>query len=196
VTYGDSLFVAVGYNGTILTSPDGTTWTLTHTDSSTWLESVTYGNEQFVAVGYNGEILTSPDGTTWTLNISNKQALLRSVTYGDSLFVAVGDNGKILTSKADNSGVEFQPGVKPNISGFKIIIANKSISAMLPYAISCRQLKVGLFNVAGKRIYSATTGTQNGILKIPAKGFPAGKYLMSITDENKRTLGSSFVLMR
>jgi len=61
VVHGRNTFVAVGRWGTILTSPDGASWTPRTTlgmDGS--LFAVTYGNGTFVAVGEYGTILTSP----------------------------------------------------------------------------------------------------------------------------------------
>ena len=40
VTYGNGTFVAVGGYGTILTSPDGVTWTRRTSGTSNWLEGV------------------------------------------------------------------------------------------------------------------------------------------------------------
>jgi hypothetical protein len=51
VTYGNGLFVAVGWDGTILTSPDGVNWTARTSGTSNCLSGVTYGNGLFVAVG-------------------------------------------------------------------------------------------------------------------------------------------------
>jgi hypothetical protein len=101
VTYGDGTFVAVGDNGTILTSPDGVAWTA----RDLWppfgppLYGVTYGNGTFVAVRpYTTTILTSPDGVTWTERASGTSRWLYGVTYGDGTFVAVGQNGIIVRS--------------------------------------------------------------------------------------------------
>jgi hypothetical protein len=52
--------VAVGEGGTILTSPDGVSWTRQTSGMRSWLSSVTYGNGLFVAVGLVDTILTSP----------------------------------------------------------------------------------------------------------------------------------------
>jgi hypothetical protein len=50
----------VGWNGTILTSPDGVNWTRRTSGTSNNLSRVAYGNGTFVAVGWHGTILTSP----------------------------------------------------------------------------------------------------------------------------------------
>ena len=118
------------------------------------------------------------------------------MTYGNGYFIAVGEKGTILVSKVDPTVVAFQANAKSYISSLKINITKNIISVILPNVITRSQLKVGIFNISGKRIYSATARSQNGFLNIPAKGFPIGKYFMSITDENNRTLNSSFVLTK
>ncbi|MGC8967977.1 MAG: hypothetical protein ACP5JV_06590 [Thermus sp.] len=60
VAYGNGTFVAVGWDGTILTSPDGVNWTARTSGTSNNLNAVTYGNGTFVVVGLGGTILTSP----------------------------------------------------------------------------------------------------------------------------------------
>ncbi len=60
VAYNGSMFVTVGYSGTILTSPDGTTWNAVITNSTdVTFHGVSYGNGKFVAVGSDGAIVTS-----------------------------------------------------------------------------------------------------------------------------------------
>ena len=60
VAHGNSLFVAVGKSGTILTSPDGVSWNQQTSGTSSELKGVAHGNSLFVAVGKSGTILTSP----------------------------------------------------------------------------------------------------------------------------------------
>ena len=96
VTYGGGKFVAVGVFGTILTSPDGVTWTAQTATGNFY--GVTYSGSQFVAVGGSGKIVTSPDGTTWTAQTSNTSNGLNGVIYGGGKFVAVGFSGTIVTS--------------------------------------------------------------------------------------------------
>jgi photosystem II stability/assembly factor-like uncharacterized protein len=92
VTYGNSTYVSVGDNGTILTSSDGTTWTkvtATYTSDNGSTETpsfndVTYGNGTFVAVNPNGIILTSTDVTSsWHPRTSGTTNDLNGVTYAD-----------------------------------------------------------------------------------------------------------------
>ena len=109
-TTSSPLYVAVGDNGTILTSTDGTTWTSRTSGTSNFLYGVTYGNSTFVAVGHYETILTSSDGTTWTSRTSGRTNssgwtytdYLEGITYGNSIFVTVGrgedGSGTIMTS--------------------------------------------------------------------------------------------------
>lgn len=105
VAYGAGLYVAVGDDGAIQTSPDGITWTRRTSGVIDRLQGVTWGGNQFVAVGGNdghppsqGVILTSPDGVTWTQRTSDVTANLHGVAWGGNQFVAVGWGGTILTS--------------------------------------------------------------------------------------------------
>lgn len=58
VTFGNGLFVTVGLEGTILTSPDGVAWTARNSGTTSQLFGVTYANGLFVATGNSGTILT------------------------------------------------------------------------------------------------------------------------------------------
>jgi len=100
VTYsGDrGLFVAVGTNGTILTSPNGVSWARQTSETVYALQGVTYGDGKFVVVGSAGTILTSPEGVSWALGSSGTPESLYGVTYENRTFVAVGGGGTIRTS--------------------------------------------------------------------------------------------------
>lgn len=125
VHFGNGVFVAVGQFGTILTSPDGTAWTVRASGTTKTLHGVAFGNGVFVAVGESGTILTSPDGIAWTARasgITDPHIPLFGVTFGGgtlvsaltsgATFVAVGDEGTILTS---SDGIAW----KTQISGTK-----------------------------------------------------------------------------
>jgi hypothetical protein len=101
VTYGNGTFVAVGNDDTILTSPDGKTWTSRiATNDNIGLTGVCYGNGTFVAIGTDevnirllnspSYILTSSDSVTWTGQEIDTLDGVGSIIWGDGLFVAVG----------------------------------------------------------------------------------------------------------
>jgi len=88
-------FVAVGYNDTILTSPDGGTWTnqTSGTTGKTFKKAIWDGNK-YVVVG-SDVILTSSNGTTWaqeTIDDTSTADEITSVTWNGSIFVAVGSD--------------------------------------------------------------------------------------------------------
>jgi hypothetical protein len=104
VTYGPGQFVAVGREGSILTSSDGTTWTprsasALDTSETPYLISVIYAGSQYVAtgnyVGINpstGFLMTSPDAQNWTVQPveSNVYAVAYGVVGDAGTYVAVG----------------------------------------------------------------------------------------------------------
>ena len=110
ITYAENIFVAVGSEGVVITSPDGINWA--ERISPAWgLSGVTHGNNIFVAVGTLSTIITSPDGKHWTKRDSGvpippgKFVTFEKVAYGNNTFVLVGSisdlyrgEGIILTS--------------------------------------------------------------------------------------------------
>lgn len=103
ITYGNGMFVAVGYNSAVsASSPDGITWTQRALPVSANWRAVTFGNGMFVAVGYNSAVsASSPDGITWTQRALPVSANWQAVTYGDGLFVAVAIGGTIAATSPD-----------------------------------------------------------------------------------------------
>lgn len=87
VAFGNGMFVAGGA-GSILTSPDGSAWTIRKSDAD--ITCIVFGNEVFVAVG-PGIIMTSPDGINWTSRVSNVPYHFSGIAYGNGVFVAVGN---------------------------------------------------------------------------------------------------------
>jgi len=65
-TTTSGLFVAVGDNGTILTSDNGTEWTARTSGTSEKLNRVAYGNGRYYAVGDNAKATYSDNGSSWT----------------------------------------------------------------------------------------------------------------------------------
>jgi len=98
VAYGNGMFVGVGSQGAILSSPDGATWTPRTSGTSAGLNGAAFGNGLFVVVGDAGTILTSPDGTSWTAQTSGTGVSLDSAAYGNGIFVVVSGSSTNLTS--------------------------------------------------------------------------------------------------
>lgn len=98
VRYLNSMFIAVGDSGTIITSHDGEAWTTKHTGYKENLNGIVYARSKYVVVGSGGTILTSTDGVVWTKRNSGTTKNLYGIAYGNSTFVAIGQNGTVLTS--------------------------------------------------------------------------------------------------
>jgi hypothetical protein len=113
IVAGNNIFVAVGVNGTIVSSNLANLPTLTARTSGTTqtLNDVAYGlvngtTPTWVAVGNNGTILRSTDGTTWaaasnTGGLSTNKA--NCVTFANNRFV-VGNSGNIATLRYSSDG--------------------------------------------------------------------------------------------
>lgn len=98
IAYGAGLFVAVGDTGTILTSPDGITWTARASGTTLNLRSIVFANGVFIIVGYAHVILTSSTGITWASRTNTLVADTGAIAYGAGSFVAVDSTGVPATS--------------------------------------------------------------------------------------------------
>ena len=107
------MFVAVGKNGKIMTSPEGfgerIMWFDRYSVTMEHLSAITYGNDTFVAVGASGTIMISPDLWTWTTVKSGTQSWLATAVYARNKFIVVGTDGTILTS---SDGKTWSHGLK------------------------------------------------------------------------------------
>lgn len=118
MTWTGTQFVAVGMSAswqttpdTLLTSPDGVTWTRRPTPTKEHLNAVASGGGLVVAVGSTGAIVTSPDGVTWLARASGTTNALTAITWTGSQFVAVGGAGTIVTSP---TGITWTVRTTPN----------------------------------------------------------------------------------
>jgi len=65
VVFTQSIFVVVGDEGNILTSPEGANYTFAVSDTGQFINGVAFGNGNFVAVSTGGRVLTSIDAVVW-----------------------------------------------------------------------------------------------------------------------------------
>jgi hypothetical protein len=92
VVWSGSLFVAVGYGGKIVTSPDGITWTTRNSGTTQRLNGVYWDGSRFLAVGDGATILSSANGTSWsTVQTGADDVWLLAVSYSGTRYVAVGN---------------------------------------------------------------------------------------------------------
>lgn len=90
VAWGQGQFVAVGANGTLVTSTNGTNWTAHNTQTVGSWSDVAYGDRRFVAVGNNGAVLVSTNGEQWEPALIGGNPALNTVTFGNGRFLAAG----------------------------------------------------------------------------------------------------------
>ena len=111
VAFFKGVFVAVGNDTRLLTSPDGKSWVERSAFISNFLYGVAYGNNTYAAVGWSGRILTSTDMSTWVDRASGTQNSFFGITYGASKFVTVGSKGNIRTSSTGTTWTARTSGI-------------------------------------------------------------------------------------
>ena len=105
VIWDNEKFVAVGDNGAIHTSTNGTTWTAQTTGTTDNLKDIRWnkwaigerGVPEYVVVGSNGTILWSNNAETW-YNVgvpNNLQTDFTAIAYNGTRYVVVGSQGGI-----------------------------------------------------------------------------------------------------
>ncbi|HXR64578.1 MAG TPA: protein kinase [Ktedonobacteraceae bacterium] len=119
VTWADTRFVAVGSQGTVLTSPDGHIWTPQNSGTKQDLWSISWSGNLLTAVGTGGTVITSPNGTLWTVQHSGTTQDLWNVIWADgSVFVAAGTGGTILSSRDGHTWTDQQAHTGQILDGF------------------------------------------------------------------------------
>ncbi len=137
VAFGNGIFAAVGFFGTVITSSDGENWTLNEVSQPVLLNSVAYGNGRFVSVSSGGIGYVSTNGTSWGEVNTGTINPLTEIAYGlasngTPQFVAVGPVGTIVTSPDGNSWTVRNAGTQLSLngvtygSGMFVIVADRS----------------------------------------------------------------------
>ena len=98
IVYANGLFVAVGSNGRIFTSPDGVQWTPRLTSNGPELESVIYVLGQFIAAGDRGTLMTSSNAVNWVEHRFLTRNSFRQIIYARGALWGVGNNEMVVKS--------------------------------------------------------------------------------------------------
>jgi hypothetical protein len=98
VAWGNNQFIAVGAQATVLTSPDGISWTVRSSGGTDRYDGVVWTGTEFVVLTKSGQVLRGTDGITWVSSQSYPPLWLEGLTWSDARFVAVGAAGTIKTS--------------------------------------------------------------------------------------------------
>lgn len=125
VAFGNGLYVAVGLDATIATSPDGAVWTIRRQATAlATLNGIEFANGLFVAVGQTSPtrlgaalIMTSTDGANWAIVdavADTISAQLFDVTYGGGTWVAIGNGSTKALSSPD--GRTWTPRAMPGFA--------------------------------------------------------------------------------
>ena len=118
VIWNGSEFVAVGTGGSILTSGNGQSWSLSHSAAANFLNGIAWSGTQYVVVGNQGTILThAPNESDWTARNSGTKKHLFDIAWTGNIFVAVGDG--VVVSSSD--GVNWTPQKIPDVTVFNSV---------------------------------------------------------------------------
>ncbi len=91
-------FVAVGVNGTILTSTSGQIWDIMQSVTTQTLNKVIFAEGQFVIVGNNGTVIKSISQSQYELIATNIGVNLVNIKYAYGIYVASDDSQNLYYS--------------------------------------------------------------------------------------------------
>ena len=99
IARGGSLWVAVGLNGTVITSPDGDIWTPATSGTTVHLNDVMWDGTRFLATADDGDVLTSANGINWAVQSTLDIELLDSLTWNGDQYTLSSGYGWVWTSE-------------------------------------------------------------------------------------------------
>lgn len=108
INYANSIYIAVGANGNIVTSTNLSTWTQRLTNPGTSeLQSIVYGNSVWLAVGDSKTYRSTDNGLNWSNVAAFGNSPSFRVDYGQGAFVGVNSTANAtsdstLTVSTDN----------------------------------------------------------------------------------------------
>lgn len=126
IAYGSQYFVAVGNNGTVISSDNGTSWDINQNGVPLQkYNKVIFDGSRFVVVGNSGTILKSINRNLYqsvSNNINSSENII-SITYFDNLYVVITSANKMYYS-FDLSNWTFRDTLQPNQLNDSIFVNN------------------------------------------------------------------------
>lgn len=113
----NDLAVAVGVDGTILSSSNGQRWKTEISGTTNALHAVAHGRDLWMAVGAEGTVLTSTNGRLWEAHSVGTNTWLFDVAYGNRTFIAVGNHGGVFSSQNGVAWETRSSGVSNHLRG-------------------------------------------------------------------------------
>lgn len=115
------LYVIVGTDGFIATSPDATFWTVIAPVVSDDLTSIYYDGTQWVAVGHSGIVLYSFDTITWNQTSNSYITDFTSVATNGTSWVITGQLNTLIVGTSITNSASWVSVSLPNFSDLKSV---------------------------------------------------------------------------
>jgi photosystem II stability/assembly factor-like uncharacterized protein len=188
VVFAGNQFVAVGENGTVLTSANGETWIKRDSLTGNSLRSVTFGDQHYVAVGIDA-IISSPDGIVWQKEALEPDYMLFGIAYLKDRFLAFGGAGAMVVSGENVTGVGEGKKHDRGVIGLLKITYCKNRALFIPQLNDRNQCNlVTITAMNGKLMYSCRMKSVHGILWLPTERFPVGIYVVTVNNAISRLM--------
>jgi hypothetical protein len=181
VCFGRDQFVAVGYAGAVVTSPDGLHWAQHNQLTTNAFSAVTYGEGLFVAGGGAGALWTSSDGANWTCREQGRLADVTQIAWGNGSFVAIGPNpAGVLKTLVSTNGVAWTLRALPieDVQG-KLLFGNGRFALVLggrvltsTNGVAWRTAASGIADLAyGNGLFLATDAARHLLISTDAESW-------------------------
>ena len=119
MAWNGTIWAAAANNG-MMTSPDGTNWTMTSSAATAGgALCIAWGGNTWIAGSATASsILTSTDGSTWTKTApANIPTTINSIAWGGGTWVAVGNGTASISTSTTNGASWTNTGVSTNFVG-------------------------------------------------------------------------------
>lgn len=136
IIHAQNKYVAIGFNGLILTSIDGQKWELQKSglekpnvqeNDATHLKYIKYLNNKFIAINSDGRVVSSPDGKTWTILDNKISDKIIKAGFNVNEFIVVDENKIVYHSNDGINWEKKQQGIGNSILNNVKYIGNKFI---------------------------------------------------------------------